>query len=96
MKPFVSRKTPAPQSTRQDIFQITWRRIWRRKTTTVLSRPGTGTTESASFHSLEPEPKHKPIESKTETQLPDPETKFDLKPEPESESEPEPEPTTMC
>ena len=66
------------------------------------SRPGTGTTESASFHSLEPKPKPKheliepyDIEPETETQLPDPETEFDLEPEPESESEPEPEPTTV-
>ena len=57
-------------------------------------RPGTGTTESASFHSLEPEPEHKSIdiepyniEPETETQLPDPETEFDL--------EPELEPTTV-
>ena len=63
------------------------------------SRPGTGTTESASFHSLEPEPEHEhepvDIEPETETQLPDPEPEFDLEPEPESESEPEPEPTTV-
>ena len=40
-------------------------------------------TESASFHSLEPEPTHEPIDikPKTETQLPDPETEFDLEPE---------------
>ena len=64
-------------------------------------RPGTGTTESASFHSLEPEPEHEPVDiepydikPETETQLPNPEPEFDLEPEPESESEPEPEPTT--
>ena len=56
-------------------------------------RPGTGTTESASFHSLEPELEHKLIEPETETQLPDPETEFDLEPEPESE--PKPKPTTV-
>ena len=71
------------------------------------SRPGTGTTESASFHSIdnqdEPEPESididettvpYEIELETKTQLPDPEPKFDLEPEPKSESEPEPELTT--
>ena len=62
------------------------------------SRPGTGTSESASFHSIdnqnEPEPEPIDVETtapykiepETETQLPDP--------EPKSESEPEPELTT--
>ena len=63
------------------------------------SRPGTGTSESASFHTVDnqDEPQPKPIDIKmtapykiepeTETQLPNP--------EPESESEPEPELITI-
>ena len=72
------------------------------------SRPGTGTgtSEPASFHSIDNRSESEPepidinettvpyeIELETETQLPDPEPKFDLEPEPESESEIEPEPT---
>ena len=62
-------------------------------------RPGTGTSESASFHTVDnqDEPQTKPIdiettapyeiEPETETQLPNP--------EPESESKPKPKPITI-
>ena len=48
MKPFVSGKTPAPRSTRQDIFQTTYRGIWRRTMTTIfiLEQQTTSNTEA--------------------------------------------------